>query len=83
VALPDRSIWHLTDPWGTPRHYPPGQHPANYRDREMLKKLEALDTNDPQVAEAIAYYTERIAAFEESASEHKALDHLRLRESSR
>lgn len=52
--LPIRTIWDLTDPWGTPRHYPPGQHPANYREREHLKRLQALDTDDPQVVEAIA-----------------------------
>ncbi len=77
------------NPWGDPAFYPPGQHPALYRDREILKRLEEIEQESavkelefgvplprPELTEAIEYHRDRIAAFEETESRRKH-DYLR------
>ncbi len=78
------------NPWGDRRFYPPGQHPANYRDREILKRLEELDRDASQKElefgiplegradrrAALEFHRDRVAAFEEMESRRKH-DYLR------
>lgn len=72
------------NPWGDPAFFPPGQHPANYREREQLKKLEALEQKIARkeiefgvliprgdLAESIECGRDRIAAFEETEALRK------------
>jgi hypothetical protein len=77
------------NPWGDRRFFPPGQHPANHREREILKRLEELDREVAQkeleygvplergaITEALEYHRDRVAIFEEMESRAKH-DYLR------
>lgn len=73
------TIWDLKqNPWDdAPRFYPPGQHPAYWRWRETLRKMEALGQGDH---EAAGYIREQIAMFEQAESEAKAMYDRMLRD---
>lgn len=61
-------------PWcDRPRYYPPGQHPATYLQREILRRLRELPRTSV-VMEAMDYYEQSLAAFEGTESERKARD---------
>jgi hypothetical protein len=77
------------NPWGDPAFYPPGQHPALHRDRELLKRLEALERewerkeielgvplDRGDLSACIEHHRDRITAFEENESRRKH-DYLR------
>ena len=55
------------DPFGRPRFYPAGQHPAGASYRRCLVKLNALRTktrDNPDLLDAVAYAERKIAELE-------------------
>lgn len=68
----DSQLEVAVDPWGARRFYPPGSHPAIWKEKALVKELEAVKYLDraaeAQVREALDYHQERIAAFEEGES---------------
>ncbi len=73
------SLWDAKDPFGNPRFYPRGQHPAAARYRLTLEKLEALDSDDKHVVQCIAFLKARIEDFEAGEDERKLRYLLRKR----
>jgi hypothetical protein len=80
-------IWDLTTPYGGPRYYPPGQHPAVARQRALLLRLESLraDTarrratlgvwiDSRELDDSITEVRQMLADFEAHESECKARD---------
>jgi len=69
------SHWDKTMPWGGPRFYPPGQHPAAAELREALKKAEVFKAEHGatrDLGEYIAYVTQKLMEFEQGESDAKA-----------
>lgn len=64
-----KSIWHLKTPYGAPRFYPPGLHPATKRMQEALVKMETAGFGDHEAAD---YIREELEKFERREAEVKA-----------
>lgn len=65
----EAAVGSATELGGRPRFYPPYKHPAHYRQRVMLAKLQTLRarTAEPQQAdEAIEYCKQKIEQVEEA-----------------
>lgn len=66
------SVFDLRTPWGAPRFYPPGSHPAAAQMRENLRALRKVEeeTGEPSqsLLAAIKYVETSIAMFEEGES---------------
>lgn len=65
----DERLEQAKTPYGGARFYPPGQHPAVYRERWALRQLQILGLGNSETAE---YHKQRIADFEAAESEAKA-----------
>ena len=74
----DQRLLDARDLYGAPRFYTAGQHPATYRIRAQIDKLETLPPS-PERDEALSYHREQLACFEEGESIAKA-DFLRRAE---
>lgn len=79
-------VFDVKDPFGRPRFYPPGSHPALQTAQAALKSLrgfrnDLLDATLPsiEVDEAILYYEQQIVAFEQGESEAKMVYYERSR----
>jgi hypothetical protein len=75
----EQMLARLTNPDGSQRFYPPGEHPATYRDRWMvsrLKEIRAVMVADPFAPgpdrEALATLDESIARHERRCEEFEA-----------
>jgi hypothetical protein len=70
-----RTIYDLRDPFGSPRFYPPGQHPAMARSRATLEAIQRfieLHGEHGAALEVEADIEQQLADFEAQESEAKA-----------
>jgi hypothetical protein len=70
-----RTIYDLRDPFGSPRFYPPGRHPAMARSRDALqgiKRFIELHGEHGAALEVEADIEQQLADFEARESEAKA-----------
>jgi hypothetical protein len=71
------SHWDKTTPWGSPRFYPPGQHPAAAEWRDGLKRAESFKAEHGptrDLDEYIAYVQQKLMEFEQGESDAKAME---------
>jgi hypothetical protein len=64
---PEELLAQARDPFGRPRFYPPGQHPAGARTREWLRMAEELRervVDNPELLAAIAWHERQLAVLE-------------------
>jgi hypothetical protein len=72
----DAVLEQAKGPYGERRFYPPGKHPALFREYDQIEKLEELreitGEDGELIDEAVAYHRDRVAMFEEGESVSKA-----------